>query len=45
MLLAENLAYPLFGVNQVTAVPEPASLGLLGAGVLGLSLLRRKRAA
>ena len=29
-------------INEATPAPEPASLGLLGAGVLGLSVLRRR---
>ena len=41
-LLAENFA----GIAFVpSAVPEPAALGLLGLGVLGLASLRRRRAA
>jgi hypothetical protein len=31
------------GVNQPTAVPEPASIALFGAGLIGLAALRRRR--
>jgi len=33
-------------INAVQAgVPEPGTLGLLGAGIVALALMRRKRAA
>lgn len=39
-----NLACSLSG-TVTTAVPEPASIALFGAGLLGLAAVRRKRAA
>ena len=34
-----------FNFGAPTPVPEPSTLGLLGAGLLGLGFIRRKRAA
>jgi hypothetical protein len=35
---------PVIGAVDVSAVPEPATLAPLGAGMAGLGLVRRKRA-
>jgi hypothetical protein len=32
-----------FRVQADTGVPEPLSVGLMGAGLLGLALMRRRR--
>jgi hypothetical protein len=38
-------AYTFTGATNNAVVPEPATLGLLGAGLLAITLLRRRRAA
>ncbi len=40
----DPVGYPETAVNlTVSAVPEPASMALVGAGLLGLGVIRRKR--
>jgi len=34
---------PIFGTDGATLVPEPASLLLLGSGLLGLGVLRKRK--
>ncbi len=46
VMLAEPAAPPappVLDIPQTQAVPEPSTLALLGLGVLGLAVLRRRR--
>ncbi len=40
----ETTTFSLFAISPVVTTPEPASLGILGAGILGLIALRRRSA-
>ena len=40
-----NVVAPSFGAASVTAVPEPGSVALMAAGLIGLVLVRRRQQA
>lgn len=44
-ILSERLEIDFAGTTTIAPVPEPATLGLLGLGLLGLPFLRRKQTA
>lgn len=43
--LADDVKQVRIGIEGVTDIPEPASLALIGAGLVALGLLRRRRMA